>query len=194
MTRVTSTGDGIRKRPRTRPPSRERFRSGLLRLGPSSRAPVRSLASRSGFALLASCEANRGGGRSDEHRQRPAIRLRDKGKGAHRTPAATSQASVLALRNETSPSPSRLRRHLALMASSWRRLVVAAGELDEGLPGRIGPSSSCGARLPEGLSSPRRSDHGARRRRHTPAPPQDASGGAPVPSEDAGSVAWGGEA
>src|SRR5690242_17304518 len=31
----------------------------------------------------------------------------------------------------------------ALRASSWHPVVVPEGELDEGLPGRRGPSSSC---------------------------------------------------
>src|SRR6478672_2352361 len=64
--------------------------------------------------------------------------------GAHQAPAAAF------LKPPSSRSGTRHR--LALKASSWQPVIVPASELDGGLPGRFGPSSWSGARLP----SPRR--------------------------------------
>ena len=77
-------------------------------------------------------------------------------------------------------SSSRLAR-TALRASSWQPVVVPAGELDEGLPGRSGPSSLSGCEVcPKGYPRRSRSDPGARRGHHSQLRLTNASGRRPL--------------
>jgi hypothetical protein len=113
------------------------FRSGFLNLGPLLSSFPREIPRAAGVQKNASGSPNQ---------------------AFVRTPAVATARPPSSRSRRGAPPPTWRKRLPALMASSWQRVVLPAGELDGGSPGRLGPSSLCVARLPEGLSSPRRSN------------------------------------